>query len=56
MAFPARVMAGMTDMLVALVLELEPGWRKSGGEPLDHLPGDGSGGSIVHFAYIALFG
>ncbi len=46
MAFAARIVAGVTDMLVALVLQVEPGGRKRGSQPLDHFPGDGSGGGI----------
>lgn len=52
MALAARVMAGMADVLLALVLKFEPGGRERGGQPLDHFPGDRSGGGIRHHSYI----
>ena len=55
MALAACVVAGMPDMLVTLIFKIEPGGRKGGGQPLDHLAGDGSGSSIRHRSYIERF-
>src|SRR5688572_6335205 len=55
MALAARVMAGMADMLVALVFQLEAGGREGGGQPLDHFAGNGSGGGVRHRHYIEAF-
>lgn len=55
MAFAAWVVPGVPDMLVALVLEFHPGWRKRGRQPLNHLAGDRSGGSFGHRPYIERF-
>ena len=52
MALAARVMAGVADMLVALVLKLEPTWIERGSEPLDHFGGDRTRGGAVHWPYI----
>lgn len=59
-AFAARIMAGVADMLVALVLELQPGGRQGDGQALDHLAGDRAGGGCLsgswgHRSYIERF-
>ena len=55
MALAARVVAGVPDMLVALVIEHQPGRRQRGRQPLDHLGCDGSGGDGRHRSYIMRF-
>jgi hypothetical protein len=55
MTFAARVVAGMADMLAALIFKVEPGRAKRGIQPLDHFAGDGSGGSVGHRSYIEAF-
>ena len=54
MAFAAAVMAGVADMTVALVFELEPGRSKRGDEALFYLGRNwaGGGGEGVHHFYI----
>jgi len=52
MAFAARVMASMANMLVALVLQDQAGGGKGGRQPFDHFPGDRSGGGLGHDSYI----
>ena len=55
MAFAARIVAGMPDMLVALVFQVQPSGRQGGGQPVDHLACNGSGGSFGHHSYIEAF-
>ena len=54
MAFAAAVVAGVADVVVALVVELEPGRSKRGDETLFYLGRDwaGGGGGGVHHFYI----
>ncbi len=52
MAFAAAVVAGVADVAVALIVELEPGRGKRGEEPLPDLGGDRGGGDAVHLFYI----
>ncbi len=54
MAFAAAVVAGVAEVLVALVIELEPGWSQGRDEALLDLGGDraGGGGSLGHGGYI----
>lgn len=55
MALAARIVAGVPDMLVTLVLQLQSRGRQRGGQPLDHLACNGSGGGGGHHSYIAAF-
>ena len=55
MTLAARVVAGVPDVLLALVFKLQPGGRQSGGQPLDHLGCDRSGGGVRHHSYIERF-
>src|SRR5688500_10288187 len=55
MAFAARIVTGVPDMLVTLIFELQKGRRQRRGQPLDHLAGNGSGSSIRHGSYIEVF-
>lgn len=55
MAFAARIMAGMPDVLMALILQMKAGGGQRGGQPLDHFAGDRSGGSLLHRTYIGEF-
>ena len=50
MAFATRVVTGVPDMLMALVLKIETRRAEGGGESLDHFAGDGAGGSDAHRA------
>ena len=58
MTFAAVVMAGMADVMVALVFEIEPGGREARDEPVPDFGGDrgaarfGGGGDAVHHFYI----
>ena len=52
MALAARVVAGVPNMLVTLVFQVEPAGVQRGGEPLDHFAGDRSCGGGAHRAYI----
>lgn len=51
-AFAARVVAGVADMMIALVFKLEAGRRQGRSQPLDHLAGNRTGGSGAHRVYI----
>ena len=55
MAFATRIVSRVADVLVALVFEREAGGAQCCGEPLDHLAGDRSGGSVRHQRYIEGF-
>ena len=52
MAFAAAVVAGVADVMVALVFESETGRGKGRFEAADHLGGDGAVGGAVHLFYI----
>ena len=58
MAFAMAVMTGVADVMVALVVELEPGRGEGGDEAVPDLGGDGGvarfgrGGDAVHLFYI----
>jgi len=51
-ALPARIMARVTDVKVALVFKVEPCRVKRGRQPFGHFAGDGAGSGGVHRAYI----
>jgi hypothetical protein len=51
-AFATRIMAGMADMMIALVLKLEAGRIERSGKPLDHFACNWTGGSGAHRVYI----
>ena len=55
-AFAARVMTGVANVVRALVLELKARGAKRLGEEARDFGGDGGGGSWVHAAYIGGFG
>ena len=64
MAFAARIVAGVADVVVALVLELEPRRGERLRQPAPHFGGDGAngggvgtggGGRIDHLSYIVRF-
>ena len=46
-AFAARIVPGMADMLVALVLQIEPCRRERRGQSIDHFAGDRSGTQVA---------
>ena len=58
MALAAVVMAGMADVMITLVFEIEPGGREARDEPVPDFSGDrgvarfGGGGDAVHHFYI----
>ena len=52
MTFSAGIMAGMTDMLTALVFKRESCRVECGIQALDHLSCDWSGSSVGHGSYI----
>ena len=51
-AFATRIMAGMPDVTIALVLKLEAGRIECRGQPFDHFAGNRAGGSGAHRVYI----
>ncbi len=55
MAFAARIVAGMADVLLTLVLKIQKCRRQCGRQPFDHLASDGSGGGVRHRPYIERF-
>lgn len=55
MAFAARIMPGVADVLFALILKLKARWGQISSQSLDHLSGDGSGFSFWHRPYIEEF-
>ena len=54
-AFAFRIVAAVTAMLLALVDELYPGWRKRRIEPAKHFSCDRTGSLCVHLPYIEGF-
>ena len=51
-AFATRIMAGVADVMIALVLKIEAGRRQGRSQSLDHLAGNRAGGSDAHRVYI----
>ena len=56
MTFASGIVAGVADMLVALIFELEMRGAQRDVQSFDHFPGDGAGGSIGHGHHIEAFG
>lgn len=55
MRFARSVIAHMACMMTAVVNDLQMRGRKGGGKAIRDFAGDGSGGDVVHPAYIGRF-